>query len=70
MEPIILQGSVATHARYGEIINSPVAVNLLENFPVKESRKSVKILKNNGHEFRVQFVVFVYCWFRDAHCAF
>ena len=63
MEPIILQGSVATHARYGEIINSPVAVNLLENFPVKESRKSVKILENNGHEFRVQFdfVVFVYC---------
>jgi len=50
------QGSVATYARCGGITNGHfTAANLLENLPVKEFGKSVNILQNYGHEFRVQF---------------
>ena len=38
-----IQGSVATYARNGEIFNNGFTANLLENQPVKEFGKSVKI---------------------------
>ena len=37
------QGSVATHVRCGVVVNNHFTANLLENFPLKGLRKSVKI---------------------------
>jgi len=43
MEPNTSQGSVATYTRCGGILNNHFIANLLENPPVEEYRKSVKI---------------------------
>jgi len=40
---IVLQGSVATHARCGGILNIYLTANLPRNLPVKFSLKSIKI---------------------------
>jgi len=34
---------VATYARYGRILDNYFTANLLDNLPVEENRKSVKI---------------------------
>jgi len=47
---IVLQGSVATHARSGGILNIYLTANLPRNLPVKFSLKSIKIWQNYGHE--------------------
>ena len=46
----VSQGSVATHARCGEIFNIRLTANLPRNLPVKNFLKSVKICQNFGYQ--------------------
>jgi len=46
---------VAIYARYGGTHNNHFTANFLENLPVKEFWRLVKIWQNYGHEFGVQF---------------
>ena len=39
----VLQGSVATYARCGEMFNIHLTANILGNLPVKKNCQSVKI---------------------------
>jgi len=55
MEPNTSQGSMATYTRCGGILNNHFAANLLENLPVEEFWKSVKMWQNCDREFGVQF---------------
>jgi len=53
------------------MLNNHFTANLLQNLPVKELCKSVKIRQNYGHEFGVQFF-FVKCeveheYMQDKH---
>ena len=50
MKPNTSQGSAATYVRCNHF-----SANLLENLPAEEFWKSVKIWKNYGHEFGVEF---------------
>jgi len=51
----VSQGSVATYAMCGRILNTHLTVNLVRNLPVKNFFKSVKILQNYGHESVARF---------------
>ena len=46
----VSQGSVATYARYGGIINISLIANVPRNLPMKKILKSVKIWQNYAHE--------------------
>jgi len=46
----VSQGSVATYARCGGMVDINLTANLLRNLPVKKNCKSVKIWQNYGHE--------------------
>jgi len=53
--PNTSQGSMATYTRCGGILNNHFAANLLENLPVEEFWKPVKMWQNCDREFGVQF---------------
>jgi len=51
----ILQGSVATRLRCGGIVSNHLTTNLMQNPPVKEFRKSVKIGQSYHEMFDAPF---------------